>query len=40
MQLDSESFLADLRRKGYESLATLLTAPTITFLSGGAASLR
>ena len=31
MQRDSESFLADLRRKGYESLATLLTDPTITF---------
>lgn len=31
MQRDSGSFLADLRRKGYESLATLLTDPTITF---------
>lgn len=31
MQRDSESFLANLRRKGYESLATLLTDPTITF---------
>lgn len=31
MQRDSGSFLADLRRKGYDSLATLLTDPTITF---------
>ena len=31
MQRDSESFLANLRRKGYESLATLLTDSTITF---------
>ena len=31
MQRNSESFHADLRRKGYESLATLLTDPTITF---------